>query len=428
MSLRRRIRNLRLIDPESGSDRIGDLALAEGKILGVGEIPGDFQAEEEIDGSGLIACPAFIETQFQAHTPGSGLHGDLRSELRAAAAGGFGSVLLDPATDPVADQPGVLHEQRAAAAAAGLLRVYLSGALTRGLEGAVLAEMSALAQVGAQVFSQGQMPVADSQRLRLALSYAADLGRTVFLWPEDLTLAAGGVMDEGPLSLRLGLAGRPQAAEEIGVERDLRVAALAGARVHFPALSSVAAVQRVAAARAGGQAVTCGVSLHHLLLSSDDVGYFNNHAKLLPPLRSQKNRAALLRALADGAIQCLSSQHLPWGRESEGQPFAQAPFGIASVEWALPLALRLVEEDGFDLLQLIRLFTSGPAAVLDLPPPSLAPGAAADLCIFDPDAEILPTPEGYSRARNHPYAGWPLRGQVRYLFVAGQLRHCSAAG
>ena len=428
MSLRRRIRNLRLIDPVSGKDYRGDLALAAGKILALGEIPDDFQANEEIDGSGLIACPAFLETQFQAHTPGSGLHGDLRSELHAAAAGGFGSVVLDPDTAPVADTPGVLYQQRAAAEAVDYLRVYLSGALTRELQGESLSEMAALAEAGAQIFSQGRQSVADSQRLRLALSYAADLGRTVFLWPEDRCLAGNGVMDEGPLSLRLGLAARPQAAEEIGVERDLRVARLAGAAVHFPSLSSAAAIARVAEARRGGQAVSCGVSLHHLLLSAEDIGYFNTHSKILPPLRNQKNRDDLLRALADGAIQCLTSQHVPWGRETEGQTFAQAPFGIAAVQWTLPLALRLVEEGSLDLLQMIRLFTTGPAAVLGLPPPSLAPGANADLCVFDPDAELQPSATGFSRARNHPYAGWPLRGQVRYLFVDGRLRYCSAAG
>ncbi|WP_308389542.1 dihydroorotase [Acidithiobacillus sp. AMEEHan] len=428
MSLRRRIRNLRLIDPVSGKDHQGDLALAAGKILAVGEIPGDFQADEELDGSGLIACPAFIETQFQAHTPGSGLHGDLRSELNAAAAGGFGSVVLDPDSDPIADQPGVLCEQRAAVEAVDLLRVYLSGALTRDLRGESLSEMAALAEAGAQIFSQGRRSVADSQRLRLALSYAADFGRRVFLWPEDESLAAGGVMDEGPLSLRLGLAGRPQAAEEIGVERDLRVAGLAGAAVHFPSLSSAAAIARVAEARRGGQAVSCGVSLHHLLLSVEDIGYFNSHSKILPPLRNQKNRADLLHALANGSIQCLTSQHLPWGRETEGQTFAQAPFGIAAAEWTLPLALRLVEEGILDLLQLVRLFTTGPAAVLGLPPPSLAPGATADLCLFDSTAELRPSLAGFSRARNHPYAGWSLRGQVRYLFVDGRLRYCRATG
>ncbi|WP_248886425.1 dihydroorotase [Acidithiobacillus acidisediminis] len=425
--LRRVIRHLRLIDPVSGRDTVGDLALEEGKIRACGEIPGDFAAEEVIDGSGLVACPAFIETQFQAHTPGSGRNGDLFSELRAAAAGGFGSVLLDPATDPVADQPGILHEQQAAATAAGLLRVHAAAALTLGLKGTALSEMDALARAGAQVFSQGQEPIVDSQRLRLALSYAADLGRTVFLWPEDGALAAAGVLDEGPWSLRLGLAGRPQAAEEIGVERDRRIAALAGAAVHFPALSSAAAIHQVAAARRTGQAISCGVSLHHLLLSDADVGYFNTHIKTLPPLRSQENRVALRQALADGAIQCLTSQHLPWGREEEGQTFAQAPFGLAAAEWALPLALRLVEEGCLDLLTLIRLFTTGPAAVIGLPAPTLQPGAPADLCLFDPNAEVVPLAQGFSCGRNHPYAGWSLRGRVRYLFVAGQIRHCSSA-
>jgi dihydroorotase len=423
---RRWLRHLRLIDPESGQDWQGDIAISEGRIVGLGEVPADFVADEEIDGSGLVACPAFIETQFQAHTPGHGRNGDLESELRAAAAGGFGTVVLDPTCEPIADQPGVICEQQLAATALGLLRVHSAAALTRALRGAQLSEMEALLRAGATVFSQGQCAVADSRILRLALSYAADLGRTVFLWPEDGSLAAGGVMDEGPLSLRLGLPGRPQAAEDVGVERDLRVAALAGARVHFPSLSSAMALARVAAARQAGQAVSAGVSLHHLLLSVEDIGHFNTHSKLLPPLRSQENREALGRALGDGSVQCLSAQHQPWGREEEGQTFVQAPFGIAAAEWTLPLALRLVDEGWVDLLTLLRLLTTGPAAVLGLPAPRLAIDAPADLCLFDPEAECIPSLQGFSRGRNHPYAGWPLRGRLRYLFVAGRLVHCKS--
>ncbi len=418
--LARYIRGIRILDPAHGRDELGDLVLAQGRIQDPQTFPLD-QIQEELDGKGLFACPAFIETSFQAHTPGHGRDGDLGSELRAAAAGGFAQVLLRPDTNPVADHPGVLWEQRQLAAREGLLRVHLSAALTHALAGESLSELGGLADAGAKAFSQALQGIPNSRILRLALEYAADLRLPVFLFPEDSTLAAHGVMDEGPTSLRLGLAGRPIAAEEIGVERDLRVAANSGARIHFPHLSSAAAIARVAAARHRGQAVSCAVSLHHLLLQDHDVGYFQTAFKTLPPLRSQSNREALLRALANGAIQALTSAHTPWGRDWKGMTFAQAPFGIGSIEWTIPLALRLVQEGVADLLTVLGLLTVGPARILGLAVPDLRPGSPADLCIIDPDAAVIPASNRWSRAYQNPYVGWPLQGQLRYLFVDGRL-------
>ena len=420
--MHRIIRNIRVMDPGDGFDAVTDLTIAEGRIVARGPLPADFQAEEVLDGTGLVACPGFVETSFQGRTPGHGRDGDLASELRAAVAGGVTQVLLRPDTLPVADTPAVLQEQHAVAEHLALARVHLAGALTTQLQGVALTEMAGLVESGAIVFSQAKKPVASAALLRLALSYAADLGRPVLLHGEEPELAAHGVMHEGRLSIRLGLIGRPAAAEQVGVQRDIAIAALSGCPIHFPHLSTAAAVAEVAAARQRGEPVTCGVSIHHLLLTEQDVGFFNLHAKILPPLRTAADRDALRHALAAGAITAISSDHCPWGVDREGMTFIQAPFGIAAVEWLLPLALRLVDEGVMNLMTILRLLSIGPAQVLGLAPPSLAVGATADLCIFDPESRFTVEPaQGWSRGRNLPYGQWELRGQVRYTLVAGRV-------
>jgi dihydroorotase len=420
--MHRIIRNIRVMDPSDGFDAVTDLAVADGRIVARGTLPPDFTAEEVLDGTGLIACPGFIETSFQAHTPGHGRDGDLASELRAAVAGGVTQVLLRPDTLPMADTPAVLQEQRVLADRLALANVHLSGALTTQLQGAALTEMAGLAEAGAIAFSQAKEPVLSAALLRLALSYAADLGLPVLLHGEQPELAANGVMHEGRLSIRLGLTGRPAAAEQIGVQRDIAIAALSACPIHFPHLSIAAAVAEVAAARQRGEPVTCGVSIHHLLLTEEDVGFFNLHAKTLPPLRAAAERDALRHAIATGAITAISSDHSPWGVDREGMTFTQAPFGIAAVEWLLPLALRLMDEGVLDLMTVLSLLSVGPAHALGLPVPSLAVGATADLCIFDPESYFTVEPgRQWSRGRNLPYGQWELRGQVRYTLVAGRM-------
>ena len=420
--MHRIIRNIRVMDPGDGFDAVTDLAIADGRIVARRPLPTDFTAEEVLDGSGLIACPGFVETSFQAHTPGHGRDGDLASELCAAVAGGVTQVLLRPDTQPMADTPAVLQEQRVLADRLALAKVHLSGAFTSQLQGAVLTEMASLAEAGAIAFGQAKEPVPSAALLRLALSYAADLGLPVLLHGEEPELAAHGVMHEGRLSIRLGLTGRPAAAEQIGVQRDIAIAALSDCPIHFPHLSIAATVAEVAAARQRGEPVTCGVSIHHLLLSEQDVGFFNLHAKILPPLRPAAERDALRHALATGVITAISSDHSPWGVDREGMTFTQAPFGIAAVEWLLPLTLRLVDEGVVDLMTVLSLLSVGPAQALGLPAPSLAVGAAADLCIFDPESYFTVEPaRQWSRGRNLPYGQWELRGQVRYTLVEGRV-------
>lgn len=420
--MRRIIRNVRVLDPVDGFDAITDLGIEDGKITTRGPVPRDFQAEEILDATGLVACPGFVESSFQGHSPGHGRDGDLASEMRAAVAGGVTRVVLRPDTQPVADTPAVLQEQRLMAESLGLARVHVSGALSMGLQGQALSEMAALREAGALVFSQAKEPIRNAALLRLALSYAADLGCPVLLHPEDADLAAQGVMNESGLSIRLGLPGRSATAELVGIQRDLAVAALSDCPVFFPQLSTAAAVAAVQNARQRGEAAHCGVSIHHLLLSEQDVGYFNVHAKVLPPLRSLAERDALRRAVAAGEIAAISSDHCPWGIDREGMTFMHAPFGISAVEWLLPLTLRLVDDGLLTMMEALKLLSTGPAEALGLPPPTLQVGSAADICLFDPEAGFTLNPvSGASRGRNLPYAQWDLRGRVRYTLIGGRV-------
>ncbi|MDR7928226.1 dihydroorotase [Acidithiobacillus thiooxidans] len=420
--MRRIIRNVRVMDPGDGFDAITDLAIVAGKIAIRGAVAEDFRADEILDGTGLVACPGLIESSLQAHSPGHGRDGDLTSELQAAVAGGVTQVVLRPDTQPVADTPAVLQEQQLLAGKLALARVQVSAALTTGLQGQALSEMTALMDAGARVFSQAKQPIRSAALLRLALSYAADLGLPVMLHPEDPELAAHGVMNESGLSLRLGLPGRTAVAEQVGIQRDIAIAALSGCPLFFPHLSTGGAVAAVKAARKRGEAVRCGVSIHHLLLSEQDVGFFNVHAKVLPPLRSLAERDALRRAVADGDVTAISSDHSPWGVDRESMTFIQAPFGISAVEWLLPLTLRLVDDGLLGLMAALRLLSTGPAQALGLRLPSLQVGSVADLCLFDPEAAFTLNPaSGASRGRNLPYAQWDLRGRVRYTLVEGRV-------
>ncbi len=420
--MRRIIRNVRVMDPGDGFDAVTDLAIVAGKIAIRGAVAEDFRADEILDGTGLVACPGLIESSLQAHSPGHGRDGDLASELQAAVAGGVTQVVLRPDTQPVADTPAVLQEQQLLAEKLALARVQVSAALTTGLQGQALSEMTALMDAGARVFSQAKQPIHSAALLRLALSYAADLGLPVMLHPEDPELAAHGVMNESGLSLRLGLPGRTAVAEQVGIQRDMAIAALSGCPLFFPHLSTGAAIAAVKAARKRGESVRCGVSIHHLLLSEQDVGFFNVHAKVLPPLRSLAERDALRRAVADGDVAAISSDHSPWGVDRESMTFIQAPFGISALEWLLPLTLRLVDDGLLSLMAALQLLSSGPAQALGLPVPSLQVGSVADLCLFDPEAAFTLNPaSGASRGRNLPYAQWDLRGRVRYTLVEGRV-------
>jgi dihydroorotase len=302
--------------------------------------------------------------------------------------------------------------------------VHPVGALTVGLAGQHLTEMAELAEAGCIAFGQANTPILDTQVLMRAMLYAATFGFPVWLPAQDPYLARGGVAHDGEISARLGLTGIPVVAETIALATILHLARETGARLHVTRISSAAGVEMIRAARAAGIAVTCDVAVHYLHLCDADIGYFDPHARLDPPLRSAADRDALRAGLADGTIDALCSDHTPVDDDAKQVPFAEAEVGATGLELLLPLTLRWAEEMKLPLTRALARITCDPARVLGLPAGTLKPGSAADVCVFDPQAPLLVSREALkSQGKNTPFLGRQLKGKVRYTLIDGELAY-----
>jgi len=412
------IKNGRVIDPASGKDAVGDVYVADGKIVE------KVKAEKTIDAKGLVVCPGFIDIAARLREPGYEYKATLESEMDAAAAGGVTSLACPPDTDPPLDEPGLVDMLRRRAKALSRARVYPLGALTVKLEGRNLAEMAELREAGCVAFSQGNAPLADNLVLWRALQYAATFDFPVWLRAEDAALARGGVSHDGEVATRLGLQGIPAFAETTALATLLELARAAGARVHVCRLSTAGAVELIARAKRDKQPVTCDVSIHHVHLSDMDLGYFDSNCRLEPPLRSQRDRDALSRGLAEGVIDCLCSDHTPVDEDGKHLPFAEAEPGATGLELLLPLTLKWGEARKLPLAQTLARITSAPARILGVTSGRLEPGAPGDIAIFDPSAMLRVVPEALkSQGKNTPFLGHELPGRVRYTIVAGNVVH-----
>ena len=310
------IRNGRVIDPASGRDELADIAIAADRIVAIGRVSGEFRAERTIDATGLVVAPGLVDLAARLREPGQEHEGMLESELAAAAAGGVTSLVCQPDTDPVLDEPGLVEMLKFRARKLSRCRLFPLGALTRRLEGAMLTEMVELTEAGCVGFSQVDMPISDNLVLLRALQYASTYGYTVWLRPLDAGLGKG-VAAQGAVATRLGLSGVPVAAETIALHTIFELLRATQARVHLCRLSSAAGVALVRAAKAEGLPITADVSINSLHLSDVDIGYFNADMRLTPPLRQGADRAALQHGLADGTIDALVSDHNPRGRGYE---------------------------------------------------------------------------------------------------------------
>ena len=428
------IRNGRVIDPASGLDQVCDLAVAQGHIAAIGQIPQDFHADQTIDASGCIVAPGLVDLAVRLREPGHEHEGMLQSELAAAVAGGVTSLVCLPDTEPVLDEPGLVEMLKFRAEKLHQSRVFPLGALTRNLAGEVLTEMVQLSEAGCVGFSQAEVPLGSTQVLQRALQYAATFGYSVWLRPQDLHLGTG-VVGSGALATRMGLPGVPQAAETIALHTIFELlrglpanADGTGVRVHLCRLSSAAGVALVRGAKQDGLAVTCDVSINSLHLTDTDIGYFDSRMRLNPVLRQQRDRDALRAGLADGTIDALVSDHTPVAADAKALPFAQAEPGATGLELLLSLALQWQRDGAVDLRRALATVTSGAAAVLaaDLSPTlgsvgQLVVGGVADICLFDPAAEWTVRSEALrSQGRHTPFSGYSLPGVVRCTLVAGQ--------
>jgi dihydroorotase len=415
--MRLAVRNARIIDPASGRDGVGDLYIAEGKFSEEFSKP-----DRVIDAKGLVAAPGFIDLSARLREPGFEYKATLESELEAALAGGVTSLACPPDTDPPLDEPGLVDMLRRRAKALSRARVYPIGALTVKLEGERLTEMAQLAEAGCVAFSQANAPLANTQVLWRALQYAATFVFPVWLRPEDAWLAKDGVAHEGELATRLGLPGIPAFAETIALATMLELVRATGARVHFCRLSTAGAVEMMRSAKREGLPVTCDVAIHHLHLSDMDLGYFDSNCRLEPPLRNARDRDALARGLEDATIDCVCSDHTPVDDDGKHLPFAEAEPGATGLELLLPLTLKWGEARKLPLAKSLARITCNAAQVLGVSSGRIAPGAAADLAIFDPQATLRVVPEMLkSQGKHTPFAGHELAGRVRYTLVAGNV-------
>ncbi len=410
------IKNGRIIDPATGRDKAGDLHLADGKIAEEGK------ADRVIDAKGLVVAPGFIDIAARLREPGFEYKATLESEMDAAVAGGVTSIACPPDTDPPLDEPGLVDMLRRRAKALTRARVYPIGALTVKLEGERLTEMAQLTEAGCIAFSHGNAQVVDTQVLWRALQYAATFGYPVWLRAEDAALAKGGVSHDGEVATRLGLPGIPSFAETIAIHTMLELIRATGARVHFCRLSTAGAVELMRAAKREGLPVSCDVGIHHLHLCDRDLGYFDPNCRLEPPLRSQRDRDALSRGLEDGVIDCTCSDHTPVDDDGKHLPFAEAEPGATGLELLLPLTLKWGTAQKLSLAAALARITSEPARILRAGSGTLAPGAPADLAIFDPAAEYrLGADTLKSQGKNTPFLGYSLNGRVLYTIVAGNV-------
>ncbi|MFA7268779.1 MAG: dihydroorotase [Sterolibacterium sp.] len=421
------IHNGRLIDPAQGIDRLADVFIAEGRIAGIERPPAGFEASGTVDASGCIVCPGLVDLSARLREPGYEYRATLESEMAAAAAGGVTSLACPPDTDPPLDEPGLVEMLKHRARLPEFAHVYPVGALTLKLEGECLTEMAQLAEAGCVAFGQANTAIVDTQVLLSAMHYAATFGFPVWLQAQDPFLAKYGVAHDGEVATRLGLTGIPAVAETIALTTILQLARETGARVHLTRISSTAGLEMIAAARRSGIAATCDVAIHHLHLCEHDIGYFDPQARLDPPLRSQSDRDALRRGLADGTINAVCSDHTPVDDDAKQMPFNEAEPGATGLELLLPLTLKWADEMQLPLIRALARVTSDPARILGVEAGSLAEGAPADICIFDPQASFQVSRESLkSQGKNTPFIGLELQGRVRYTLIDGHLAYSTA--
>jgi dihydroorotase len=418
------ISGARLIDPANGVDRQQSVYIANGIVAAVGKQPDGFHADREIRAPGQIVCPGLIDLCARIREPGQEHKATIASETAAAVAGGFTTLCCPPDTQPVIDTPAVAEMIRERADRIGKARILPIGALTRALGGEELSEMRALKKAGCVAASNARVPVANTLVLRRAMEYAASFDLLVMVRPEDHWLRNQGVIHEGLVSTRLGLPGIPEAAETVVVAQVLALLKQTGARVHFGQLSCGAAVEMVARARDLGLPVSADVSAHQLCLTEAALADFDSLYHVNPPFRTEQDRAALCRGVADGILAAICSDHQPHEEGAKLDAFSSTEPGMSSLETVLPLTLDLVASGQLDLVRAIDSLTNGPSGILGLTAGQIKPGSVADICVFDPEAVwTVSTRNWRSRGLNSPFFGMELKGRVTCTLVAGRIVH-----
>ncbi|MFC3050735.1 dihydroorotase [Kordiimonas pumila] len=401
--------NARLMDPATELDAIGSLVTNGDRIGAVGvdiEIPSD---AEIVDCGGRILCPGLIDMRVHS------------VDVASALAGGVTTVILQPDQTTVIDTDPVVERIRSRSVGSNSVSVYPMGAATRGLQGDQLAEIGQMKQSGAVAFTDCRKATEKTQVMRRLLEYAEHFDALIVQFPEDPELAEDGLAHEGEVASRMGLIGIPSEAEVIQIERDIRLAEMTGARIHFSLLSSRDGLEAIRTAKKRGAKVTCSTAPHYLHLNENAVEGYRTFAKVSPPLRSESDRLALIEGVADGTIDTLVSDHDPRSEDVKRLPFGQAATGIVGLETLLPLSLSHVHSGKINMMTLIRTLTQAPAELLELDTGRLEIGRYADLTIFDPDKPWRIDEAAFqSSAKNTPFDTLPVQGQVWRTIIGGK--------
>jgi dihydroorotase len=417
------LRGGRVVDPTQSLDGELDVFIADGVVRAIGpsiDAPADARV---VNCAGQVVCPGLIDVHVHLREPGEEHKETIATGAAAAAAGGFTAICAMPNTDPPIDDPAAVGFVAAQGRAAGLTRVYPVGCISVGRAGERLALVGEMVGEGAVAITDDGSPVMDSGLMRLALEYAQAFSIPVADHPEDLGLSDNGHMNEGIVSARLGLPGKPNASEDIHIVRDLLLAELTGGRIHLQHVSTRFGVESIRWAKSRGVRVTAEASPHHLVLTQDAVDGYRTEAKMNPPLRTREDVDAVRVGLADGTLDTIATDHAPHHYDEKERAFADAPNGVVGLETALGVVLtRVVAEGVIDLPTMIERMSCQPARAFGLPGGTLADGSPADVTVFDPQARWTVDPKAFlSKSRNTPFSGWELTGRPIHTIVGGRI-------
>ena len=416
--------NARIVDPSRDVDDAGDVLIADGVIrdarrgIRASGVP---EGTETIDCRGRVVAPGLVDMRAFVGEPGAEHRETLASASRAAAAGGVTTIVCQPETTPVIDDPAIVDFVLRRARDTAVVHVHPMAALTKGLGGQEMAEIGLLGASGALAFTDGARSVTNAQVMRRVLTYARDFDALVVHHTEDPDLIGEGVMNEGAFATRLGLLGIPSAAETIMLERDLRLVALTGSRYHAASVTCRNSLEVLRRAKERGLPVTAAASINHLTLNEIDIGSYRTFFKVTPPLRAEEDRASLVAALSSGLVDVVMSDHNPQDVEVKRLPFAEAAAGAIGIETMLAAGLRLVHGGELSLLMLLKAMSTRPAQLLGLPGGTLRPGAPADVIVVDPDAPWVLDPASLkSKCKNTPFDEAKLQGRTVRTIVGGR--------
>lgn len=417
------LRGGRVVDPAQGIDRVDDVLVRDGRVATIG--PADGFADETIEAGGLVVCPGLIDMHVHLREPGREEDETIETGTRAALAGGFTSVACIPNTEPPIDTQAAVEFIHQKASRADTCNVFVVGCVSRNREGKELAEIGQLVEAGAVAFSDDGAPVYDAELMRRAFEYCRMFDKPILAHEEVLELSRGGVMNEGLVSLVLGLGGMPAAAEEVMIGRDIALSEVTGGRLHVMHVSTAGGVDLIRTAKARGARVTAEACPHHFTLTDEGLRGFDSNHKMSPPLRTAADVEAIITGLVDGTIDCIATDHAPHAPEKKMLELDRAPFGILGLETAVGLVVtRLVAPGKIGWPRMIEAMSTLPARILGVDRGTLRPGVVADITVIDPKLSWTVDVQSFrSKSVNSPFDGWALQGRAVATIVAGRVKY-----